>query len=686
MLKITGISILGGNRMQNILLLVAFTSALLGCSRNNDTPSAGEADAPERAAVSTEGFSFIYKGPIPTTFHEAPDLAKLVSEGKLPPVEDRLPEEPLIVPPIERIGQYGGTWRRGFTGRADRNNFDRIMHDHLIYYDFDGYTLMPHIAKGWEISEDGTTFTFYLRPGMKWSDGVPFTADDFVFAFKDVILNDKINPITSANFKADGQRCKVEKLDETTVRYTFSKPNYVFIERVGGLIVGGQFSTLGINCLYAPRHYLKQFLPKYTPLSDLKKRMKINSDKSWVQLFKRMASPHENSDLPVVSPWKMVTPITSEIYILERNPYYFAVDPMGNQLPYIDKIASHLVENIEVLNARVIAGEVDMQQRHVLLDKVPVLKREAIKGNYRVRFWPNLGGSEAIIYVNQTWQGDPEIEKWLRNRDFRIALSLAIDREEINESIFLGIGMPRAFVAVPNSPYYPGVEYEKKYAVQNLEQSKAILDTLGLDKKDSMGYRLRADGKGRLIISLSVMSQAMVNFEGIAELLVNHWKDVGINLQINIEERSYFGIRQGTNKNQLSMWVSGGSENPWTYPNMTIPSRSSFAPLIGRWKVTNGQEGVAPTGNLLRLVEIFEEGNRLPKTKRTELGKELWRIHVDNLYVIGTVGQSPAMNGVVVVKNNFRNVPDVAPNSAALQNPGIARTEQFFFEQSTDKL
>ena len=667
-------------RMQIIFLIVALITASLSCSRNGDTTSIDRANTTQQAAVNTEGFSFQYTGPPPSTYSEAPELAKLVSEGKLPPVEDRLPDEPLIIPPIERIGQYGGTWRRGFSGRADRNNFDRIMHDHLIYYDFDGYTLMSHIAKGWDISEDGTTFTFHLRKGMKWSDGAPFTADDFVFSYNDLILNDKINPVTKAYFKTDGQPCKVDKIDETTVRYTFHKPNYVFIESVGGLGIAGQFANLGLNCMYAPRHYLKQFLPKYTPLSDLEERMKINSDKSWVQLFKRMASPHENSELPVVGPWKMVTPITSEIYTLERNPYYFAVDPMGKQLPYIDKIASHLVESIEVFNARAIAGEIDMQQRHILLDKVPVLKRDAEQGNYRVRFWPNLGGSEAIIYINQTWQGDPEIEQWLRTRDFRIALSLAIDREEINESIFLGIGKPRAFVAVPNNPYYPGPEYEKKYAVRNLEQSNAILDTLGLDKKDSMGYRLRTDGKGRLIISLSLMSQAMVNFEGIAELLVNHWKNVGIKLHIRVEERSYFNIRQGNNENQLSMWVTGGSENPWTYPNMTIPSRSSFAPLVSRWKVTNGQKGVAPTGNLLRLVEIFEEGNRLPKAKRKELGKELWRIHVDNLYVIGTVGMSPAMNGVTVIKNNFRNVPDVAPNSAALQNPGIARPEQFFFE------
>lgn len=681
MLKINSAIFRGTTRLQTTLLAFAITITPLGCSRNNDSSSTDKVDIPQRAALSTEAFSFQYKGPPPTTYNEAPDLAKRVAAGALPPVGQRLPEEPLIVPTIERIGQYGGTWHRGFTGRADQNNIDRITHDHIIYFDIDGYTLMPHIAKGWEVSEDGTTFTFHLRKGMKWSDGTPFTSDDFVFAFEDVTMNENINAVKANYTKADGQLCKVEKLDETTIRYTFHKPNFVFIENAAGLAVGGQFNRRWESPLYAPRHYLKQFLPKYTPLKELENKVKTTNDESWVTLFKRMASAHENPELPVLGPWKVATPITGDIYSLERNPYYFGVDPKGNQLPYIDKIEMRLSQDMEVFNARVIAGEVDMQHRHVLLDKVPVLLRNAVKGNYRVLFWPNLGGSEGVVYVNQTWEGDTEIEKWLRNRDFRIALSLGINREEINESIFLGIGKPRAFVTLPDNPYYPGSEYERKYAILDLEKSNAMLDAIGLDKKDSNGYRLRTDKKKRLIFNLSVPSQSMVDFEGIAELLVNQWKAIGINVHLSIEERSYYSRRQSTNDHQLNMWMTGGSENPWTYPNMTLPVvRSAFAPQVGLWYMTNGKKGVAPEGELLRLLDIFNQGNSLPKEKRTELGKELWRIHVDNQFVIGTVGQSPAMNGVVVVKNNFRNVPDIAPNSAALQTPGIARPDQFFFE------
>ena len=412
-------------------------------------------------------------------------------------------------------------------------------------------------------------------------------------------------------------------------------------------------------------------------------KLKPTECKVGLRVFIRMSRLHENPDLPVVGPWKTVTPITGDVFSLERNPYYFAIDPEGNQLPYIDRIEMNLVEDIEVFNMRVITGAVDMQHRHVLIDKVPVLKREAEKGNYRVLLWPNLGGSEAAIFVNQTWEGDQEIEKLLRNLDFRIALSLAIDRAEINESIFLGIGQPRTFMTLPGNMFYPGPEYEKKYIERDLVKANAILDKLGLVRKGENGYRLRTDRNKPLIISLAALSRTFLNFEGIGELVVNHWKDIGIKVQLKVEERSLFFARVRNNEQHLTLWAEA-APNPWAYSQNTLPTnrQNAFAPFVGMWYETDGQKGTAPTGGLKQLIDIFDQGTGVPLEKRGELGKELWRVHVDNLYVIGMVGNSPAYNGVLVVKNNFRNVPDVAPNSSIFQNPGIARPEQFFFEQN----
>jgi len=659
----------------------------LGCTRSAEPPTV---PASQPTSVSTapveEPHSFIYEGPIPERFHEAPMLAKLVEEGKLPPVEQRLPQEPLVIPPVERIGKYGGTWRRAFTGPADGQNMDRLEHDHVIYYDMDGFTLVPHIARSWEVSDDGRTCTFKLRRGMKWSDGAPFTADDFVFGYEDILLNDELNPSPPGYMKQAGEPGVIEKVDDYTVRYVFARPYYVFPEICASLLVAGQ-STYGGDSLtfYAPKHYLRRFHPKYTSERELTAKIAESGVATWVQLFRQKGDVGINRELPVVGPWQMTSPMTSQMLILERNPYYWAVDPEGNQLPYIDRIEMRLAGNLEVLNLWAIAGEIDMQHRHIMLSKVPMLRNEnnARKGGYQVLFWPGRNAADCALYINQTWQGDAEIEKWIRDLDFRIALSLAIDREEINETVFLGTGTAKAFVPASDTPFYPGPEYRMNYAVRDLVRANEILDGLGLEKRDSEGFRLRTDGEGKLILNIATIGSSFLDYEKIGELLERHWREVGIKVNLRVEEGSLFSQRARNNEHQMCLWEAGVSENLWLYPGTTIPEYEGcfFASLVGRWHQTGGRQGQEPTGGLKRLLELYDEGKEVSLDERRALGAEVFRVHAENLYVIGMVGESAAFNGVVVVKNDFRNVPAKAPNSSALQNPGIARPEQFFFDR-----
>jgi len=628
---------------------------------------------------NAERHSFIYKGPAPKTFHEPPMLEKLVKQGRLPPVRQRLPEDPLVIPPVERVGKYGGTWHRAFTGPADGQNVERLGHDHVIYYDLDGLTIMGHIAKSWEVSDDGRTFTFTLRRGMKWSDGTPFTTDDILFAYEDVLLNDDLNPIKPSYITRGGKLGVVEKVDSYTYRYVFAEPYPLFLQLYAAPTVAGQ-SNKGRKGRgpYAPKHYLKQFHPKYVSKEDLQEKVRQAGLSNWPALFRLKNNVHVNPELPVLGPWKTVKPITSQLFVLERNPYYWAVDPQGNQLPYIDKIVLRLAGNLEVLNFRAIAGEIDMQHRHIQLAKVPVLKSNSEKGDYRILFWPEKGGSQIAVFVNQDWQGDPEIEKWLGNREFRIALSLAIDREEINESILLGMGKPRANLPSADSPFYPGPEYETLHAVLDRKKANEILDGLGLDKKDGGGYRLRTDGKGRLTLDLSVMGSAFLDYVGAAELIQRHWAKVGINANVSVQERSLWVIKRTNHEHQITIWSSGGGNSPWL-GGAALPDL--YASRVAQWYYSQGKKGKEPTGNLRRLLDLYEKGKGLSFEERVRIGKEIWRIMAENVYVIGTVGDSPAFNGVVVVKNNFRNVPRIVPNTSVLQSPGIARPEQFFFDR-----
>ena len=662
-----------------VLTLLGLTAS--GCRKDSSDKPDKKGSAPR---PSGKGHSFRYTGPVPTTFQEAPQLAKLVAEGKLPPVAERLPKDVLVVPPIEKIGRYGGTWRRAFTGPADGQNSDRLMHDHVLYYDLDGITVMPHVVRDWKVSDGARTFTFFLRRGMRWSDGHPFTADDFVFAFDDLILNRDLHASAPAVYVSPGGKPgRLTKIDLYTVKIEFPDPFHVFPEMLGALYVAGQ-SARGDDgsCLYVPKHYLKQFLPKYTKPEELQARIAKAKLGTWKELYRLRADAHLNPDLPVIGPWIVVSPINGDMYSFRRNPYYWAVDPKGNQLPYIDRIEMRLAANPEVLNMRAMAGELDMQHRHIHLAKTPSFKEHGKKNGYDVLFWRGTAGSDCAVYINHSYEEDPEVANWLHSTKFRIALSHAVDRDEINDSIFLGTGGPKSCVPPPGMPHHPGVAYEKKYAALDLDKANRILDELGLKKKDSEGFRLRTDGKGRLDISLLVVASAFLDFPGIAELLSRHWRQVGLSVTVEQLERTYAGLRQTNNKHQMTLWSPNGAENIWSGPRNVVPCwpRAAMGPRFGLYYSTGGRDGMEPTGPSKTLLDLYHKGKSTPREQRIELGKELWRTVVDSQYFIGLVDGTPAFNGVVIVRNNFRNVPLTAPNTSAIQNPGIARTEQFFFE------
>ncbi len=374
--------------------------------------------------------------------------------------------------------------------------------------------------------------------------------------------------------------------------------------------------------------------------------------------------------------------MTDQVCKLERNPYYWAVDPNGNQLPYIDNISLQLTQELEVLNLRAMSGLIDMQHRHIQLAKYPLFMANAKKNGYHVYCWPGLCGSEAAVLFNQTWQGDAEIEKWLQSREFRVALSLATDRRQINEHIFYGLGEPRPFMALAGNVYYPGKEYEFKNAGFDLAQANAMLDRLGLNRRDDAGYRLRSDGEGRLELTISLPTGQLLDYVAIADLLVQQWAKAGIKLDMAVEDRTLWSMRRATNQQQLSIWEGTGAEDPWSGGGtiVAIGGSSGIASAVGLWWMTDGEKGQPPTGDIRRLLELYERGRALPLDQRIEIGREMWRIHAENQFVLGLVGNSPAFNGVVIVKNNFHNVPELAPNSTFLQNPGIARPEQFYMD------
>jgi peptide/nickel transport system substrate-binding protein len=620
----------------------------------------------------------------PKSFKEAPALAELVKAGKLPPVQERIGQDPLVMKPLREIGRYGGTWRRGFTGPFDTSNGHRVaQNDKLLYYDYTGTKVVPNIARGWEVSPDGKVTTVLLRRGMRWSDGQPFTADDFVFWYQDVYLNKELVPVPLTVMTINGKPVVIEKVDASTIRFVSPEPYYalpVVLASVWGI---GHHARFGRDALggFAPAHYMKQFHPKYTSAEELAKKVADLKFDSWVTMFKNRNDACRNVDLPVVTPWKTTSPLTTPTWVLERNPYSVWVDADGNQLPYIDRIRMTLGESLEVINLRAIAGEYDSQARHIDISKLPVFLENQQKGGYRVYLDPSDQGADVGLFCNQTYEKDAEIGKWLSNREFRIALSHGIDRAQINETFVLGLGQTGSGAPGERTLYFPGSEFKTLHTGHDVKKANAMLDKLGLTKRDGEGYRLRADGGGRLRLALTTYL-GFLPFTRIAEMLVEHWKKIGIRGEVQEMERGLATARLRANEHQIYFETQWGADNiyghtPWIFPaDGGIP----LGPLYGTWYSSAGARGKTPPPRMRELMDKYRKSFSVKDAERIRLAKEVWKIALDELWMIPVVSNSPASQGVRVIKTNMGNIPERLWNSAVSDNPHIAHTETWYFK------
>ncbi|MEZ4833326.1 MAG: ABC transporter substrate-binding protein [Caldilineaceae bacterium] len=711
-----------GKQTWLIALLLVFTLVLAACGGGEEPaaeapaeapaaeapaaeePAAEEAEAPAEEAAEAPaeeeerlGSTLIgnIEGPdiitdasaFPTSFGEAPMLAEMVAAGDLPPVEERLPvaSDLLVIQPVHEIGKYGGTWRRGFTGPGDGQNGHRVAGgDRLVFWDSENFPeVVPNLAKGWEINEDSTEITIFLREGAKWSDGEPFTANDIMFWFEHMYMNADLVPVRSPFFNVDAG-AQLEMVDDYTVKFSFAQPNSLFLEVLGSSVnvFGGQaiFGNIGMGG-FAPAHYLQQFHPDFVDQEELDALVAEEGFDNWVNLFKDKNTWQRNPDLPVVTPWKTLNPITTDNWVLERNPYYFGVDTEGNQLPYIDRISMTLAENLEVLNLRAIAGEYDYQARHISLANLPVLLENAETGGYSVSLDPAQHGADGAFQWNLSYEADAEISSWIKNADFRRALSLAVDRNKINEIIFLGIGVPGSAVVAESSVFNPGPEYRDLWSTFDPDTANQMLDDLGLTERDSEGYRLRTDNGERLMIELPTIP-AFIQFTQLAELVKEDWAKVGIFANVVESERTLVETRRAANELQVFVWQNDGTDELFLYPYHALPvaDTSGTGPAFGVWYSSNGAAGIEPTDpSVVKVLDLFSQGLVATPEERIAIGQEIWSIITDEVWTMGTVGQSGAFMGVRVVKNNMGNIPSRQFNIQAGQTPNISRPSTFYF-------
>ncbi|MBX3142345.1 MAG: ABC transporter substrate-binding protein [Trueperaceae bacterium] len=610
------------------------------------------------------------------SYQEAPILAARVAAGELPPVAERLPTNPLVIAVDQEIGKYGGVLRRGFTGPGDHNNYTRFSYDALLRFSVDGGTIMPHILESWEPNADFTSWTLNLREGAKWSDGHPLTSEALMFYYEAVLKNADLTPSVPAWFaNKDGTLGEMVIVDENTVQVNFDFPYTLFPLEL--TFRDGGDRTLAAHL---PAHYLRQFHPDYGDQAEIDRQVAAAGLNNWTQLFMQKGIITDNPERPSTAAWvPSNSTVSDQIFTLVRNPYYIGVDAEGNQLPYIDEVQFRFFSDVEALNFAAVAGELDFQTRHIQLTNYPVLVENGERSGYHVITWPTFGGNDAAIWINQQYTANPELGSILANRDFRVALSVGLQREEIRESAFLGQGEIRQAVAAPWHPYYPGDEWAFKDTEYDPERANALLDGLGLTR-GANGVRTLPSG-APLRLEISVVP-AFGPWPDVAQLVAADWNALGVTTDIQIRERTAHFTMRNANELMLEIWNEDTSAFPFT-GNPKIDPRSDPATIFAvesrTWYRTNGEQGIEPTPEIARVVEIIETAKTVGTDQQIALAQELNRIIATELWGIGTVGLTPMIQGVVVVRDNLINVPPLVANDWPVRTPGDARPETFFY-------
>lgn len=605
-------------------------------------------------------------------YNEAPMLAELVEQGKLPPVNARLPEEPVVIEPLEKVGVYGGTWRNwNVVAGATWYVHSQFKYERMVRQKADlSFELEPDLADWWKVSDDSKTYTLHIREGLRWSDGHLFTTEDIDFYWNDIMNNEELRPPLGLR-KYPGT---LEVVDENTFKLHFEEPDGVF------LLLNSLDLFPRIQWHYFPKHYLEQFHSKYTSAADLQAKMKEAGVELWPLLFNQKAAYMKNPELPQVSMFVAERgPDETGYQVYVRNPYYYKVDTAGNQLPYIDRMEVREIRNLETALMEAIAGNIDYHIVAFRANHYPTLKQNEAKNPYSVDANPNAKGGEFSLFLNQTTT-DPQLRKLFQDIRFRKAVSHAINRQEIVDTVFWGAAQARQCSPVKGDPLY-SPEGETLYTEYNPDKANGFLDEIGLIKRDKDGYRLGLDGK-----SMSIIFDWSI---------IRGWNDA---YQLITEYLEAIGLRVISRGLETGLYIDRGNSNEYQMHTSSmmpgIHSREYLLPshfpswghLWNQWINTDGKEGKKPTADVLKIKELYDKAEAAASPEEMlKLLREAGEIWQKNLYVIGVMGNDVRPQ---VVHDRMKNIRRGSDTGIGMYiNPAAAthHPEQFYIDPNVPK-
>lgn len=614
------------------------------------------------AALALFAAAAAAQAPVPK---ETPFFAERVRTGALPPVAERLPQAPWVV---DRFAGSDGPGRSGGDlGTIMATPRDvRLMvvygYARLIGHDFE-FRLRPDILESYTV-EEGRIFTFRLRKGHRWSDGKPFTTEDFRYFWEDVANNRELSPSgPPLEMMVDDRPPTVEILDELTVRYTWHAPNPYFLQ------AQARPSPLFI---YRPAHYLRQFHAKHSEGEELQKRVRESRQRNWAALHNRMDDMYrnENRDLPSLQPWVLATDLPAQRFVFERNPFYHRVDTQGVQLPYIDRVIVN-VASASLISLKAGSGESDLQARYIRFDNYTFLRQGAKQFKFDVRLWDTATGAQIALYPNLNYN-DRLWAQVMREANFRRALSRAIDREEINEILYIGLAVPGNNTVRTLSPLHRE-EFRMRHAGFDVREANRLLDKIEIElpdgrkgdirRRNDQGVRLLPDGRPMTIV-IETAGESTEETD-VLQLVADTWKQIGIKLFTKPQTREIMRQRVYSGEAMMTIWsgLENGLARPESDPRELACTMQTvlWCPKFGQHVQTRGRSGEPIPENMKVVRELSDLVARWERATEPAEQERIWlrllEIHADYQYTIGIV------SGVlqpVIVGPRLRNVPKKA--------------------------
>ncbi len=606
-----------------IVLALAAGSSLSANAAEPDWPAAWLEPARTASQLGIDSFS------------QSPVL-----EGQgLPPVEQRLPDDPVVIASLDSMGAYGGTAR---IIADDRSMF--ISPEGLFTISPDHKTILPNLAESWTYSDGGRRLTVRLRRGLKWSDGRPLTADDVLFTVNDLQLNSGFMPVTLPDFIG----LELHAADPWTLVFTFPEPNPFFINYV----------AQSPEYFLMPKHYFREFHPDYASAGAIDARMEEMGFSSWsafmiTSMQKRLFPDLVNQ--PTLNAFQ-AEGLTPGLYTYRRNPYYFKIDPEGRQLPYIDAIEAQDVRENEVAVAKASTGQLDFAGVRLPTQDIPLLKLGERGSGIKVNIWNRLHGSDLSIQANMNI-ADERKRALFNDVRFRRALSMAIDRDEMNEIIYFGRGTPRQVTVIPDSDYFEP-EFATAYAEYDVDAANALLDEIGLLDIDGDGLREFPDGESMTLTVEYVDTETPKQVS--MELVASYWNAVGIDARQRLIDRELQYSRAIAGELEMTVWHADRTTdilfpiNPDFWAPRKLAASLAMWSEWSRWYLTGGSLGEEPPPEIRQLQLWADElATTMDPERRVQLGKRILAANAENVWTIGTVGLAPHP---VVTSNRLRNV------------------------------